>query len=304
MSLEIQESLLNITNSEELNSPISDISINNSNKCNATITNILSKHCNEIKNASDDIVQPVINMSKKKLKELIKKHNNEVFSFLAKSDKVPQMIGLADTIIKKYGQDIPTINAENASSILRNLSLDISLCDVTKSFNENLKKSIGEGGLEGYLQQTRWLFNQYKILGEEVLRLETILFQKIDLLDKLNSKVSLISTLEENEVLPDLMNMFHKYIESSFKSTNIEDTYRDLIEAYKKWNICRQIICLHNNFKDKTNDPQCSICITEPVSNTIVPCGHTFCSNCIKKQNTTCYICRGTIRERVKLYFT
>jgi len=36
----------------------------------------------------------------------------------------------------------------------------------------------------------------------------------------------------------------------------------------------------------------------------IVPCGHTFCGGCAKKQNTNCYICRGQIRERIKLYFT
>jgi hypothetical protein len=73
---------------------------------------------------------------------------------------------------------------------------------------------------------------------------------------------------------------------------------------YKKWNICRQIISLQNSIKEKNNEPQCAICLSEPISYTIVPCGHTFCSVCSKKQNTTCYICRGIIRERVKLFFT
>ena len=89
-----------------------------------------------------------------------------------------------------------------------------------------------------------------------------------------------------------------------YASTQIETTYKELIVCYKKWNICRQIISQYSNFKSDTCEPQCSICLNEAVSYTIVPCGHTFCNSCIKKQNTTCYMCRGTIRERVKLFFT
>ena len=50
-------------------------------KFKTTVTNILSNHCCEIKTMSDDI-QP-ISISKKKLKELITKHNNEIFSFMS-----------------------------------------------------------------------------------------------------------------------------------------------------------------------------------------------------------------------------
>lgn len=276
-----------------------------SGKYKNTISNILLKHYSEVKNVTDDIVQPINSISRKKLKELISKHNNEIFGFMAKPDKIPEVIGLAESIFRKYGHDIPTINGNNTISILRDLNLDVSMSEITQYFDEELKKNkvIG-GGLDDFLRQTKWIFNQYKIIGEEVLRLEIILFQKVDVLDKLNSRTLMLTNLSNNEVFPELITTFGRYVESVYNSTNIEDTYKELVVTYKKWNICRQIISLHSSFRNETNEPQCAICLTEPVITAIVPCGHTFCGNCIKKQNTSCYICRGTIRERIKLYFT
>ena len=270
----------------------------------STVSNILSKHCAEVKGTSDEIIQP-LSVSKKKLKELISKHNNEIFRFMAKPDKTPQIIGIAETIFRRYGHEIPTMKGHNTGSILRDLNLDVSLDETVAIFDEGLKKNrtVG-GGLEEFMKQTRWIFNQYKNIGEEILRLETNLYQKIDILDKLNSRTPIITSLSNNDVLPELIDTFTKYADTVYKSTNIEENYKELVEEYKKWNICRQIISFNSNFRNETNDPQCAICLTDPITTAIVPCGHTFCGNCVKKQNTTCYICRGTIRERLKLFFT
>jgi hypothetical protein len=281
-------------------------------KYKTTVSNILSRHCAEVKTATDETIMPATNISKKKLRELITKHNNEIFGFMSKPDRTPQVIGLAETIFRRYGQDPPTIKGHQPGAILRDLNLNVSVDETVAFFDEGLKKIRAEhaaaaapaGGLDEYFKETRWMFNQYKTIGEEVIRLETILYQKIDLLDKLNSRTPLITSLSHNEILPELIDTFAKYADSVYKSSKIEDTYKELVEAYKKWNICRQIITVHSNFKTDTHESQCSICLSEPVSGALVPCGHTFCSNCVKKQNTTCYICRGTIRERIKLYFT
>jgi hypothetical protein len=273
-------------------------------KYKSTVSNVFSKHCAEIKAVSDEAVQPLSHISKKKLKELISKHNNEIFAFMSKPDKTPHVIGIAETIFRRYGHEIPSIKGNNTHSILRDLNLDISLDSVVSEFDENLKKIRTDNGLDDYMKQTRWIFNQYKNIGEEVLRLETTLFQKIELLDKLNNRLPMITSLQNNEALPELIDSFSKYAEVIFQNSKFEDNYKELVEAYKKWNICRQIISIQSMLKTDTNEPQCAICLIEPVSMAIVPCGHTFCGNCAKKQNTTCYICRGNIRERTKLYFT
>jgi hypothetical protein len=275
-----------------------------SGKYKTTISNILSKHCSEIKNTSEDVTHSITTVSKKKLRELVNKHNNDLLSFMTYSTTPSNMLSSAESIFKRYGHEVATIKASNNGNMAKDLNLDISMDKAVELFDEGLKKINSEGGLNDFLRQTGWIFNQYKNIGEEVLRLETILFQKIDILDKLHSKIPMLTSLTNNEELSDLIESFIKYADSIYKSTRIEETYKELIEAYKKWNICRQIISLHSNFKNEIHDPQCSICLTEPVTTAIVPCGHTFCGNCVKKQNTSCYICRGTIRERIKLFFT
>jgi len=275
-------------------------------KFKTSVTNILSKHCSEVKNASDEIVQSSVGMSKKKLKDLVQKHNNELFSFLARPDRTPNVIGIAESIFRKYNHDTPSIRGSHTNTVLRDLNLDASMNEVVQEFDDGLQKQLedGEKGLHAFMKQLRWMFHQYKGVGEEVMRQEIVLYQKLEHLDRLHQRIPVITTLTPNAILPELIDTFSKYAESVYQSMKIEEDYKSLVETYKKWNICRQIISLQHVLKSETHEPQCSICLIESISFTIVPCGHTFCSTCSKKQNTTCYICRGTIRERVKLYFT
>ncbi len=53
------------------------------------------------------------------------------------------------------------------------------------------------------------------------------------------------------------------------------------------------------NNENETN--KCTICLDNTISHCSVPCGHTYCYNCIDKTNN-CYICRGIIRNKIKLY--
>jgi len=268
-----------------------------------TVTNILSKHCTDIKLSSEEISQTISTISKKKLKDLITKHNNKIFAFMIHPDKSPQIVNAAETIFKKFGHDIPSIKSNPKTNLLKDLQLDASLNTVISEFDSGLKRHKGEGSLHDFMKQLRWMFTQYKNIGEEVMRLETTLFQKIEMLDKLHSRIQIVTSLSDNEALPELIESFSRYADRIYSSSAFEENYKELIEGYKKWNICRQIISIQNMLKNDDSEPQCSICLTEPVANAIVPCGHTFCSNCSKKQNTTCYICRGQIRERIRLFF-
>ena len=287
---------------EEDNIPDISLETNIPGKFKTSVTNILSRHCSELKTSTDDIVQPIATISKKKLRELVSKHNNEIFSFMKRPDKTPCMIGIAETIFKRFGYEVPSIKGNTTNSALRDLNLDVSMNIVVTEFDTNLSK-LG-GNLNEYITQTKWMYNQYRIIGEEILRQETVLHQKLEMLDRINNRIPVITSLTNNEVLPELIDTFSKYVESIYKTCKLEENYINLVELYKKWNICRQIMSLHHNIKNDSNEPQCSICLTESISYAIVPCGHTFCANCSKKQNTNCYICRGVIRERIKLYFT
>lgn len=272
-------------------------------KYSATVSHILSKHCTEVKLSSEELCQSLTNTAKKKLKDLITKHNNELFSFMSHPDRTPNAIGLAEMIFRRYGYDIPTIKGNDRQTMLQELNLNAALDHVIAEFSEKMPHSKEDASVPNFMKQMRWLFQQYKNIGEEVMRLETILFQKIEKLDKLHNRLPVITSLTANDALPELVTSFTKYIHTVYESSQFEDNYKDLVEGYKKWNICRQILSLPLSLRQDGAEPQCSICLTESVSYAIVPCGHTFCGQCSRKQNTTCYICRGQIRERVKLFF-
>jgi hypothetical protein len=55
-----------------------------------------------------------------------------------------------------------------------------------------------------------------------------------------------------------------------------------------------------NKIINETN--KCIICLDNTISYCCVPCGHTYCYDCIDKTNN-CYICRGIIRNKIKLFF-
>jgi hypothetical protein len=58
-----------------------------------------------------------------------------------------------------------------------------------------------------------------------------------------------------------------------------------------------------DDLKIKNNEiNKCSICLDNPISYCCIPCGHTYCTDCINKTNN-CYICRGIISNKLKLYF-
>jgi hypothetical protein len=272
----------------------------------SAMQNIFGRHCAEIRTQAEASITPLHQVSRKKLREIITKQNNNLFGFLQRPDRTPHTNGIAEAIFRRYGHDIPSLHRGTAQAISRELNLDISMNTTVNELNTSLERNT-PGGLTAFgtlTIQLKWLFTQYKTLGEEILRLEAILSQKIETLDKLQQRTPIITGLTNNDALPELLESFGKYLEKVYQDSKIEDTYRQLAETYKKWNIVREIIALQSAVTEtNTTGNMCSICLTETVGFAVVPCGHTFCTSCSRKMNMNCYICRGVIREKLKLYF-
>ena len=94
-----------------------------------------------------------------------------------------------------------------------------------------------------------------------------------------------------------------EYLEMIYKENQIEDDYKKVIEAYRRFVALRDVVMTSRGIVAQESEPLCSICLDEPVAFTLTPCGHTFCQTCIRRQNGTCFICRSAIRDKVKLYF-
>ena len=92
---------------------------------------------------------------------------------------------------------------------------------------------------------------------------------------------------------------FKVYAMNYFKKVNLQtklEIYKkniDIINVLKK-----QINKIHSiNFI-----PYCNICMTNIVDVFIIPCGHTICSECLKKSEKKCFVCRCTVEQTKKLY--
>jgi Zinc finger, C3HC4 type (RING finger) len=274
------------------------------NSYTTTVQNVLTRQGSEIRSNVDVLMQPLHQVARKRVRELIVKHNNQLLQFLVPDSKKTSEIKTAEDIFAKFGRDIP-LNERISTQISQELNVDCSMNAVMEELDAAMNKACTATSPSLLLvQQVKWAFQQYKIVGDEVMRLEALLIQKTGVLDKLAERQNLVLNLKTNDALPALLDAFADYMGKIFEESNFELTYKELATTYKKWNVLRDIISLHQSVSTDTHEPLCAICLAEPVTHTVAPCGHTFCTGCVRRLNITCYLCRGSVRERIKLFFT
>ena len=108
---------------------------------------------------------------------------------------------------------------------------------------------------------------------------------KIELKNK--NKIIYDLTIENKDI-----NFIYK-IQLEDKNKIIHEQQLTLINKNKDINI------LKIKLENKIN--KCSICLDNTISHCCVPCGHAYCYDCINK-TSNCYICRGIIQNKIKLY--
>lgn len=236
------------------------------------------------------------------LKELVARHSNEVFSFIG-----TDLSGsVAETIFRRFGLDTRPINHQyRVGSVSASLELDSGVAAIMAEIESGYAAAdvSGRGTLSGFTSGLKWLIAEYKRTGEAVSRQEMLINQKLIELDLVTKKISMFTTLPQNGASSALTGAFEAYIDTAFKEAGIPALYNELVRSYKKWCILRELIAAPIGFAHSDSESMCSICLNESITHCVSPCGHTFCSSCIRKMNTACYLCRGAIRDRVRLFF-
>lgn len=252
------------------------------------------------------------------LKELVARHSNEVFSFIG-----TDLSGsVAEAIFRRFGLDTQPINHQyRIGSVSASLELDsgvaaimaeiesgyaaadVSGTAVAEQQSSQPLQGFTTGTLQGFTSGLKWLIAEYKRTGEAVSRQEMLINQKLIELDLVTKKVGMFTTLPQNGASNALAGAFEAYIDAAFKEAGIPALYNELVRNYKKWCILRELVAAPIGFANSDSESMCSICLNESITHCVSPCGHTFCSSCIRKMNTACYLCRGAIRDRVRLFF-
>ena len=263
------------------------------------VNNTLYRHLAEVRD--QNVPPPTIPTSwKKKLREFITTKNEDLLCFMSKRLPESSPLHKVSNFMKKY------IRTESAlSNGNKDKFLDISGTDRV-IFLDELEQELQQHGKSNYVElmfQVKHMIESYRTTGETILRLETILQTKLATLDKALQRLTAVCSLEQNSAFEPLMDSIQSYLTIVFEENKIEDTYKELVEAYKKLFFLREALQFLWTLEGAQRDPLCAICFNEPIQFAMVPCGHTYCSSCVKRQITSCYICRVNVREKIKLYF-
>ena len=259
------------------------------------ITNVISRHVYEIQTSTTATPVPPVQW-KKRLRTFLLGNANDIFEFATKTLATHPTLGPAELLISKFSRG----NFQPNHASLRDIVLDASGVDFHAEINADLAKY--ESSLKGFSEQTQYLYNAYRISGDAILNENMRLQTKLDVFDKIQKKIVGIADLQVNEFYEPLAIATENYLEKIFKENGIEENYKTLIQAYKKFYILRDVIHLRRAADSITAEPLCSICFEKTIEYVLSPCGHTYCGGCIMKQTQQCFICRQTVRERVKMF--
>ena len=258
------------------------------------VNGLLQKHLDEIK---QKITIP--SGWKKRLREFLSRKNTELLDFLNLPVNTHGYLGKGDTILRKFGNI--HYNPNHAS--IREFVLDTSGCDVAAEISAQLLSIRNDDGLKDYTDSVRFIFEEYIAAGDEALKCESLLKSKLDVLDKIQVKLADVIDLEKTDGYIPLMESMEAYLGTVFDSQKIDDVYIKFIAAYRRFIALRDIVLMTRTIDIHESEPMCTICYNEPVSYCISPCGHTFCTVCSRKQSAACFLCRGVIRDKIKVYF-
>ena len=260
--------------------------------------NSLAKHLQEVKEAQQQTPGLFPNNWKRKLREFLLTKHEDLFSFLTKSLPESSPLSRVDKFMARFGRPDFQPNA------VREKLVDLS--GEGKSYMETLNaelKTIGGSSYNEVIGQTKHIMDKYKETGEEIIRVEAIIRTKLDVLDKAQQKLLGITELKQTPEFFPLLESIKTYLNSIYEDNKIEENYNELIKLYKKLFFLRESMQFFWIFESAQREPLCAICFQDPIQYALSPCGHTFCNNCCKKQMMQCYVCRNSVRERIKLFF-
>ena len=259
---------------------------------------IVQKHMEEVRaSAHARANMPVA--WKKRLSEFLRTKNNHLLDFLSLSVKSHSVLGPGETLLRRFGN--PQVTPGHPS--VKDMVLDVSGEDVREEVNALLLAAVTDDSLKTYEAQTIIIFDEYRKAGDKIMDEQNILKGKLDKFDRIQGRLTQLFDIDPNERYEELMSATESYLKKIFEENAIEQAYKQLIASYRRFVILREIVQISRSLLAQESEPICSICLDESVSYALTPCGHTLCQTCMRRQNGQCFMCRVTIRDKVKLYF-
>jgi hypothetical protein len=234
-----------------------------------------------------------------RVRDYIATQNNELLEFLNMKVTAHPTLGPGEVLLKRFGN--PQVHPNHPS--VREFVMDASGEDVIADISTALANFKGEGGVQDYVNQTMMIYEEYRNAGRDLVKCEAALNEKLKRLDRMQDKIKGVFEIDANDAYGEVLEVVEKYLKKVYEENQIEEDYRGLIAAYRRFNCLRELIQMSRSLTVQENEPLCCICLEGTVSYALTPCGHTYCSSCVKKPHLQCFLCRGHVKDRVKLFF-
>lgn len=196
---------------------------------------------------------------------------------------------------------LDTIASDNATAVDRYKTFvsdkeEIVNPTVTVEEDYEMLRLQNKKVLDSYLTCMDKMFTSYSKLEEKLSELE-----------ELEAEFGCLSCLEVEDRSAEglqLQTSIQHYLQKKYADSTVAQDYKDFKDYYNQWRKLRGIILQAHVAHDLQGGPYCSICTNEKVNMALVPCGHTYCTNCGQKQKNTCFICRTTVKEKLRIFLT
>jgi hypothetical protein len=266
----------------------------------SVINNALQRQVRDIR----DRHTPFINYGnnwKKKVRDIFLQGNETVLSFLTKTTGSHPTIGQIETLIRRFSRNEV---AGQPNQILRDLVADLSGVDTHSFLAERLTNKVKESSQQTLAEQVREVYELYRELMEQIAQVDGRIRQKLTVLDKVQPRLIMLLELDVNQTTTDLQANIEAYLTSVYEKNNPEADYKELLVLYKKLVAVRDLVNLLRVSAGPEKEPICGICLNDAVTHVLVPCGHTYCDSCVRRQARQCFVCRQGASQAIRVFFT
>ena len=260
-----------------------------------TSRSLQQRFMNEVQGASGSDERDWLRVWRKKIREPITRFNDAFFDFLIKDKegKDQETVIKMKQLITRISNNMPA----SGRSYFPELGWDISMNSVKQELEEDLEINLDE-----FKESQKKLLRVYSETLKDLFTVDARLQEKITKMNQVVDKVQGIMQLEANSELEAMAEPTANYLAALLKNNDISSDFVHFMITYKHWIALYDTIQL-SQVAAPNSAPTCCICATADVTHAMIPCGHTFCSGCINKQMSLCYICRSSVRDRLKLHF-
>jgi hypothetical protein len=159
--------------------------------------------------------------------------------------------------------------------------------------------------LENFKSQSAYFFNDYAGTGRLLIKVDQDLKQKLAFFDSAEKQLAALSAAAEEATNHPLHTAYFDYIKRKAEHLNIEETYKKYLALSKEWSVIRDLALLHRipANAEAAGAPTCSVCLEDPVTVALLPCGHCFCTNCKGQIGRRCPLCRTNFTGSQRLFF-